>query len=170
MDTVINLLNNSINQMFVMLNNKYCLDKIDDALSDTPFINPLDDAFATVVEDLNEQHYLYMTLIDKLEKYKQKERIGNMLFDLYSELSTELHNAGINIEKPEKLIESSTHIKQIIDQLSVEDRNKIPKFIISIFTEHAVSDQYNLDFTVPIKTQISEETSNLLVYIYKFIR
>ncbi len=68
---------------------------------------------------------------------------------------------------PDSLQQSVNHVYQIISKAMAEEPNlKIPDKVWAYFKANATQ-EYQLDFTVPIKNQISEDTENILVYFYK---
>ena len=63
-----------------------------------------------------------------------------------------------------------SHVNQIINKLDDKDKQKIPLSVRDFFERYSIDDKYLLDFSKPIKEQISEETTDVLVYIYSYLK
>ena len=73
----------------------------------------------------------------------------------------------MNQEMREEVI---CHINQIINKLDEKDKEKIPLSVRSFFEKYSINDKYVLDFSIPLKQQISKETEDVLVYIYSYLK
>lgn len=169
MDVIIKILGNKIEKIFVLLNNRFCENEISDVFNELPFLNLKSEEDRCIVEKLEEDYYLFVSLLHMMSNQTKKIKSANMLYDLYIELKQIISEQGICIEVHEKTRETASHISQIIGQLG-ESKSRIPEFIIKLVTEYAISEKYIIDFNKKLEEQISEETKQVLIYIYQFLK